>query len=304
VGTTPQRVLTPEVAGAALVPGLGLLALALFGGYLALRGGGPGPGANGDARLSRVDRRTLVLQLVLMVACLSLVGCYADGVHKDHALFLRAQGLGLAVLGAGIFALRLDSLRRAPLLVLPLALALLLVTSGMRVAHWSQGVHQRLAGTAFGISDPRGHLRHQGKTPRSLALQQLRELELAPRTVLALRNKVPAERLPPEPGISMAGIPAGLPLLVDLDGGDLAKERSARLKEVLMGRMHSAANLSAFLLVPGRDVLLLVDEVDREASAPGFAPGGPRGVDRVLESSGLQRVVDLDGCALYLWREK
>jgi hypothetical protein len=304
VGTTPQRVLTPEVAGAALVPGLGLLALALFGGYLALRGGGPGPGANGDARLSRVDRRTLVLQLVLMVACLSLVGCYADGVHKDHALFLRAQGLGLAVLGAGIFALRLDSLRRAPLLVLPLALALLLVTSGMRVAHWSQGVHQRLAGTSFGISDPRGHLRHQGKTPRSLALQQLRELELAPRTVLALRNKVPAERLPPEPGISMAGIPAGLPLLVDLDGGDLAKERSARLKEVLMGRMHSAANLSAFLLVPGRDVLLLVDEVDREASAPGFAPGGPRGVDRVLESSGLQRVVDLDGCALYLWREK
>ena len=132
VGTTPQRVLTPEVAGAALVPGLGLLALALFGGYLALRGGGPGPGANGDARLSRVDRRTLVLQLVLMVVCLSLVGCYADGVYKDHALFLRAQGLGLAVLGAGIFALRLDSLRRAPLLVLPLALALLLLPSSRR----------------------------------------------------------------------------------------------------------------------------------------------------------------------------
>ncbi|HIG87776.1 MAG TPA: hypothetical protein EYQ25_12090 [Planctomycetes bacterium] len=304
VGTTPQRVLTPDVASAALAPGLGLLALALIGGYLALRGGGLGPGVNGDAPLSRVDRRTLVLQLVLMAACLSLVGYCVDGVHQDHALFFRAQGLGLAVLGAGIFTLRLDSLRRAPLLVLPLALALLLVTSGMRVAYWSQGVHQRLAGIAFGISDPRGHLRHQGKTPRSLALQQIRELELAPRTVLALRNEVPAERLPPEPGISMAGIPAGLSLLVDLDGVDLAKERSARLKEVLMGRMNSGANLSAFLMVPGRDVLLLVDEVDREASAPGFAPGVPRGVDRVLESSGLQRVVDLDGCALYLWREK
>ena len=308
---TPQRVLTPTVDFPALAPGLGLLSLALISAYLALNFGFTGkpqgsPGSVGlDAsKLSPRQGRTLVLQLILTALSLVLVGWFGDGVHRDHAFFFRAQGLGLAVLAAGIFGVRDVSWRRTPVLLLPLALAMVMIVSGMRVAHWAHGVHLRLGGVSYGITDSTGHLTLRGSSPRSLALQQIAKMDLAPGTVLALRTHVPNERLPPEPGRSMAGIPAGLALLADSDRGPLQVQRLALLQDVLMGRMHPSAELPSFLKVPGRDVLLVVDDVDRQSAARGPGVQGPGGLDQALLSRGMRQVVDLEGCAVYLWEHK
>jgi hypothetical protein len=245
-----------------------------------------------------------VLQLILMVLSLALVGWFGDGVHRDHAFFFRAQGLGLAVLAAGIFGVREVSWRRTPVLLLPLALAMALIVSGMRVAHWAHGVHLRLGSVSYGITDPTGHLTLRGASPRSQALQQIAKMDLAPGTVLALRTHVSNERLPPEPGRSMAGIPAGLALLVDLNRGPLQAQRLALLQDVLLGRMHPSAELPSFLKVPGRDVMLVVDDMDRQSAARGPGVQGPGGLDQALLSRGMRQVVDLEGCAVYLWEHK
>lgn len=305
---TPQRVLTPEASIAALVPGLGLALLALVGVWIAwVRN--PHCGEGEAQRPPEKDCKILVLHLILMATSLGVVAYLADEIHQDHALFLRAAGMGLAVLGAGSFSSVHSPWGKRFSLVSGFALvaclfALVLTVSGLRVASWSGSVHERLAAVSFGIDDARGHLTHRETSARSQALGMLSSLDLAPGTVLALRTDVAAERLPPEPGISLAGVTAGIPLLVDLDLGPRHSQRLDRLQEVLLGRMHPGAQLPAFLMVPGRDVLVLVDEVDREASVPGLASSGPRGVDRALEASGLLRVVDLDGCAVYLWRNK
>lgn len=306
LGLTPHRVLTPEVSSAALTPGIGLGVLALMGVWLGWRDRSPRDAAQSPLA-STLDRRILLVHLLLAGGCLLGFGFLADGTHRDHALFFRGAGLVLAVLSAGCFKFGVTArVKPYSWTCLPplvgCAFALLLILSGLRVAQWTGTVHERLKAVA--LAEPQGHLRHRGLSPRSRALQALRDHDLAPGTVLALRTDVPAERLPPEPGVSVAGVTAGLALLVDLDRGPRQAKRLERLKEVLLGRMNPGAHLAAFLMVPGRDVLVLVDEVDREASAPGFAPRGPRGVDRALESAGLSRVVDLDGCAVYLWRQK
>lgn len=288
-------VLVPEPGGASW---LAFLPLVVLGLAASLRSRGVlGP---------REDRVVLLLVTGASAAIALGVGPWVAASGGDAAGVQAAAVAPLAVLAAGLLA-RTGAADAAPRWVSMLGGLLVLATlaGGLRHLWLCVPVHDRFAHAPSGLETPAGGLALVRANERQQAAEQA--LASAPRAaVLAMRLTGDEGRVPPSPGLAPGGPVAGHALAVDpLARHALAEEseqRAERLGELLAGRLRSGVDVPSWLGVPGRAVVVVVDDVDRERAHPGLDPAAHRQLDEQLLGLGLEWAAESGSAVAYLWR--
>ncbi|MDG2286938.1 MAG: hypothetical protein P8N43_15645, partial [Alphaproteobacteria bacterium] len=189
----------------------------------------------------------------------------------------------------------------------PLVAGVILFGGGRAIVHaWS--AHSRYA-SPQSVAAVQAHQQRSGfpgTGPRQLLWEWLAESEWPSKgAVVVARSGAAGERIGFHHGRHVAPLVTGCAIWVDepLRGAELtgvARERMDRLEQWLGVPTSGERSMTPLLQALARPVVVLVDERDRSATAPGEPRGHPRGIDRMLLAQGAQMLFEVEGAALYL----
>lgn len=289
------RVLTPEPGRASWLAFMPLVVLGLGASLRARTLLGP-----------RADLRILLLLAVTAAVLALATGSWVAAAGGDAAGAQAAAVAPLAVLGAGLLARgESEGARSRGAAILASVLVGATLAGGLRHLWLSAPVHERLARTPSGLETSAGRLTLAHADERQRAVEQAHTLA-SRSAALALRLTGDEGRVPPSPGLSPRGLVVGRALVVDPLARQVlieeSTQRAERLGELLAGRLRPGIDVASWLGVPGRDVVVVVDDLDRERAHPGLDPELHRQLDEQLLGLGLERAAESGSAVAFLWR--